>query len=262
MRLETARKIEEPIEKTISDKISSYAPEGRLKPFHARLMGEGNIRAFELVHSLNTTLGTSIYEQVATLVAKENFAQVERGKSPGMRVSAEAQKVITEIEGSLREKGVTACHRVELNKIRKVCRKGKTVTLKAAANADIFLTDNDNTVYLIDVKTAKPNKAGFQKCKQTILEWMAMILYKQPTTELKCIVAIPYNPWGEQPYAHWPAGNILEKGEQILIGREFWNFLGGGKEVYEELLGCFERAGEKIRPRMSEFLQDRLGREA
>jgi hypothetical protein len=42
----------------------------------------------------------------------------------------------------------------------------------------------------------------------------------------------------------------LEK--ELLVGKEFWDFLGGDG-AYESLLVCFEEAGIRLRPEIDEY---------
>jgi len=41
----------------------------------------------------------------------------------------------------------------------------------------------------------------------------------------------------------------MDNGE-ILVGEEFWNFVGGG-EIYNELLDIFQEAGQKLRGKIN-----------
>src|SRR3989339_2198229 len=53
----------------IKQKLSDYNPETRSMPFHFRLLGKDRMALFSFIHSVNTTLGTSIFEKVGQMIA-------------------------------------------------------------------------------------------------------------------------------------------------------------------------------------------------
>jgi len=44
---------------------------------------------------------------------------------------------------------------------------------------------------------------------------------------------------------------MLDLDHELLVAADFWDFLGG-PGAYEDLLGCFERAGVELRPEVDE----------
>ncbi len=87
----------------------------------------------------------------------------------------------------------------EVETIRKVCRSGEMKKVKLT-KVDIKLVENDDTIYLVDLKTAKPNAGGFKEFKRTLLEWTAATLAANPEAKINTSIAIPYNPYDPQPY--------------------------------------------------------------
>jgi len=65
---------------------------------------------------------------------------------------------------------------------------------------DIKLIGHDGTIYLFDIKTAKPNAGGFKEFKRTLLEWVAVTLAANPNAKVESYIAIPYNPYDPKPY--------------------------------------------------------------
>lgn len=45
---------------------------------------------------------------------------------------------------------------------------------------------------------------------------------------------------------------MLDDKKELLVGKEFWDFLGG-KDSYDDLLDCFEAAGIKLRPEIDKY---------
>lgn len=104
---------------------------------------------------------------------------------------------------------------------------------------DIKLVARDGTIYLFDIKTAKPNAGGFKEFKRTILEWAAATFADNPRANVQTIIAIPYNPYDPQPYNRWTMRGMLDLQNELKVAEEFWDFLGG-KGTYQQLLDIFK----------------------
>ena len=65
------------LQEKIMGKLESYARETTPMPFHIRLFGEERMATYSFIQSCNTMLGTSIFEQVAKIIAEPHFAKVE-----------------------------------------------------------------------------------------------------------------------------------------------------------------------------------------
>lgn len=70
----------------------------------------------------------------------------------------------------------------EIARILEVAQSGETSTIKPT-KIDLFLQKN-SSVYLIDIKTAKPNKGGFKEFKRTLLTWIASYAYTNPQSDI------------------------------------------------------------------------------
>ncbi len=103
----------------------------------------------------------------------------------------------------------------------------------------------DGTEYYFEVKTAKPNINEFTGIKKQMLDWIAMRGSEKPKANIKTIVAIPYNPYEPKPYERWTLQGLFDLRQEVLVGQEFWDLLGG-KGTYEDLLKVFEQAGLEL----------------
>ncbi len=56
---------------------------------------------------------------------------------------------------------------------------------------DLHLENVKGDIFLIDIKTAKPNKCGFKELKRTLLEWVATTLYNKSDAKINTLIAIP-----------------------------------------------------------------------
>ena len=81
------QQIDDTIKECIRKKLRTYNPETKQMPFHYRLLGKDRMALFSFIHSLNTTIGTSIFEPVAVIVAQTNFPVVKRQYTIGNQIS-------------------------------------------------------------------------------------------------------------------------------------------------------------------------------
>lgn len=245
------QQVETVLRNSLRHKFQSYNPEPATMPFHTRLLGRDRMALFSFIHSLNTNFGTSIFEPVAIAIAKSNFAYAETQQSAGNKISSEAQRVIQNIIDGLSAATTSPNKIQEIEAIRKVCQSGELKTIKMT-KVDIKLVGHDGTVYLIDLKTAKPNAGEFREFKRTLLEWVAATLTTSPSANIQTIIAIPYNPYEPQPYNRWTIRGMLDLDNELKVAAEFWDFLGG-LGTYKDLLDIFERIGIELRPEIDEY---------
>ena len=238
--------IEETLEQALRRRMRNYNPEPSDKPFHTRLIGEDRMALYSFIQSLNTTFGTAIFERLAMQIAIGEFDEVELQRRVSGALSTEAQSEITRIINDLTASRTVPNHAAEMDRLRRYAQSGGRAE-KKMPNADVFPVKGD-TMFMIEVKTTKPNMRGFQAYKQDLLEWAAAVLYENPEADVRTIVALPYNPYAPRPYSRWTMRGMLDRGDQsqILVAEGFWNFLAGGKDIYQDLLDCFERVGIRM----------------
>jgi type II restriction enzyme len=230
----------------IRRKLSDYNPETNNMPFHTRLLGKDRMALFSFVQSINTTLGTSIFEEVGEILAKPHFKHAEaQYKNLNLKVSTGAQTEIQNIIDELTTSSRKPNKVEEIERIRKVANTGTIKTVKKP-RVDLFLISRNNVEFYFDLKTAKPNMDEFKAHKRKMLEWAAYRLQENPKAELKTGIAIPYNPYYPQPYERWTLAGLYDLPEELLVAEEFWDFLGSAG-AYEELLKVFEQVGIELR---------------
>jgi len=220
-------------------------------PFHTRLLGKDRMALFSFIHSLNTNFGTSIFEPVAKALALASFQSALSQQIAGTEISSEAHSVIQNIMDSLATASSNPDKPTEIEAIRAVCQQGQMRTVKLT-KVDIKLVAHDGTIYLFDIKTAKPNAGGFKEFKRTLLEWAAATLADSPSANVQTIIAIPYNPYEPQPYNRWTMRGMLDLDNELKVANEFWDFLGG-EGAYQDLLDIFERIGIELRPEINVY---------
>lgn len=237
----------------LTNKLAKYERETSSMPFLAKLMQDvEKVAAYSFIHSLATTLGMSIYEQVAKIIALSNYDIAKTNYDVEGIISNEENLVITRIMQEIKNGTRTANKNEEINEIL-ACRSqdGRNVKIRA----DLYLKKGDDQ-YFIEIKTAKPNIDVFSKSKQKLLEWVA--LRKRP---VKTILAIPYNPYHPEPYRRFTIQGVLDEEQELFVADKFWELLGG-EGTYQEVLNIFNDIGvefnEQIRRKIREVAEGRM----
>ena len=243
--------IENIIRDSLRKKFQGYKPETKYMPFHHHLLGKDRMALFSFIHGLNTTFGISIFEPVAEKLAKLKHKDATRQYGLNQKISEDAQRKITDIMSKLSIAEEEVSKSREVAEIRKVAQKGELVNLKSS-KVDLFVEKRDGSIYMFDIKTPKPNAEGFKGHKQKLLEWCAIYFVDNPDAEIATCIAMPYNPYHPKPYERWTLKGMLDLEEELMVGEEFWDFLGG-EGAYEDLLGCFERVGIEMRDEIDDY---------
>ena len=279
----SSESIETTITNALRNKLHSYQPASPHTPFHTRLLGRDRMAQFSFIHSLNATFGTAIFEPVAKEIARGVFDTVatqvsvadqfqsagqelipaadanrrkrrKGGAQPAVFQSG-AQEAITEIIDNLSVAISDPDHPAEISLISERMHTGNAV-FAAIGKVDIFLTKG-NHVYLIDLKSVNPYKADWRKYKRELLKRTAAVLYRDDSADVSSIIAVPYNPYEPEPYRRWTLLGMLDirEGGQLLVAEQFWNFLAGGQDIYEDLLACFDNVGCQMRDEIDDYFK-------
>jgi hypothetical protein len=241
------------LENSLRNKFQNYKPEPASMPFHTRLLGKDRLALYSFIHSLSTNFGTAIFEPVAVALAESRFKKALKQQTVGNQISSEAHKVIQEIMNGLETANNEPKKNDEIERIRKVAQHGAINTVKLT-KVDLWLERENEELFLFDIKTAKPNAGGFREFKRTLLEWTAAIFAVNPEAKVNTLIAIPYNPYEPEPYKRWTMRGMLDLENELKVGKEFWDFIGGDG-AYEELLDCFEKVGIEMREEIDNYFK-------
>ncbi len=241
----TANKIAELLVATIREKLRKYKPETVYMPFHYRLLGKDRYAMFSFIQSINTTFGVSIWEQVAVVLAKGAGNYAERQYKLLGEIDSATENLISEIHYKLRKGEITPDKMVEIRQIREKIKKGeRKVDPDSVVDLFIKIGGEENC---FDITSAKPNMKEFVALKLKLLRWIGLRLSQEKNAKVFTRLAIPYNPYHPELYERWTLKGLydLEKNE-IMVGKEFWNFVASDN-IYEELLDVFQKVGEELR---------------
>ncbi len=61
--------------------------------------------------------------------------------------------------------------------------------------------------------------------------------------DIHAALVLPYNPNLPNPFQR-PGSEVMELGEDLLVGKDFWDLIGG-KGCYEDVEDAFKRIGGK-----------------
>ena len=246
------------IEKTISDclfqKLSTYKPEAKSMPYHDRLIGRDRIVLYSIFQFLNNAFDVSFFEPIAIelTTASNMYVRVEKQFVVGEQISEAAQGEIESIIDELSIRGEPD-KVLEIERLRKVCRTGKPITIKSI-DVDLYLESKNGHKHLFDLKTLRSDESNLIDSKRSILEWVAISLYNNPEEFISTYIAIPYNPYEPKPYEKWILRGMFDFKQELKVANEFWDFIGG-EGAYEDLLDCFERVGLSMREEIDKYFE-------
>jgi hypothetical protein len=236
------------LEKKIEDKLKKYIRETSSMPFLARLIQDSEkVAAYSFIHSIATTLGMSIYEDVSKIITEESAEECFTKYDIGGVISKEQKFVINEIIRKLRNGEKQVNHNEEIKLLLSASVKDGKVQ-KEGRLVDFYMI-RDKIEYYFEIKTVKPNIDVFTKSKMKLLEWIA-----RRRKLVRVFLAFPYNPYHPNPYERFTEQGVLERGKEFLIGKEYWDFLGG-KDTFEELLELFNLVGKKFKENIQQKIK-------
>jgi len=229
--------------------LSKYSKEGGIKPFHEALLPDGILRISEFERSFSTKMGTT-FEECARLIGTDKYAVAKRG----FVVSDEVPRtVVGVIERLVNNIGSAGMSRSYLDLINEVLTIGSNDAIKRRRIFDLYLLDHDGNEIFFEIKSPKPNKGQCLEVADRLLHIHA-IRGKGPPS-VRTYYAMAYNPYGldKSSYNHSFTLRYMDLTNQVLIGNEFWNLVGGSG-TYEEVLEIYREIGREKGPDMLDQL--------
>jgi len=220
--------------------LENESASGGLKPFHQALLPEGILAPSEFERSFSSRLG-STFEEAAKLIALGRGYDAERSFRVEGSISRAQFDEIGNIVNEVREHGFLKDFGDYIKRVVSI-KGSKTRSLTVLS--DVFVGAKRKK-FFFEIKSPKPNKGQCLEVLERFLRIQAV--YGSPNT-VKTYYAMPYNPYGLQKaqYSHWP-GKSLDLGNEVLIGAEFWNLIGG-PGTYAELLNIYRKVGKEKGP--------------
>lgn len=248
----TCDRIESAILTAVRRKLEVYEPETDYKPFHTRLLGRDRMQLNSFIHSAERDFGSTIFEPVAAALASKRFAKVELQRGLPAELNSAASSQIDAIVDNLLDGRQDSERLREEALIRRAIDSSSVTTRTRVPKVDLWLEGRDDSITMVELKTVKPNIGNFEHFKRNLLRWYALGVAHFPGRSIRTALALPYNPYHPEPYRRWTLKGMLDLDREVYIAEEFWNFLAGA-DVHDELLDCFERAGQELRDEIDAY---------
>lgn len=213
------------------------------RPFHAALLSEEALFWSRFERSFSTSFGQRVIETISRVAALAGGAEESRCQKES--VFSLDEGLLSAIEGhisSLRSKSTGMASQSFVDVVKTIANApltGKTTNVRVIS--DLWWKKNGQNYYM-SIKTVKPNIDQAAEAKRDLLK-LAMM-----DRECKPHFGLYYNPFGEdrQDYSWTPPGRIFDfrTDPVVLIGRDYWNTLGG-QGCYEEILEIAREVGKK-----------------
>jgi len=243
------QKIKQLLSNKIEKKLKSYGRETTSMPFLARLIQDNEkIAAYSFIHSMATTLGMSIYEDVSVIIASETSEEAFRNYGVGGAISKAQKSTIGNIIAKLRNGEREANIKKEI--IEVLNTNAINGEFQKSGNIADFYMKRDGQEYYFEIKTVKPNIDVFEKSKTKLLEWVA-----RKRKQINVYLAFPYNPYHPKPYHRFTEVGMMDSPNDFLVGEEYWDFIGG-KNTFPELLKTFDDIGKKFKEKLSKKFKE------
>jgi len=238
------QKIRELLSKKIATKLKLYGRETTSMPFLARLIQDNEkIAAYSFIHSMATTLGMSIYEDVSVILASETAEECFRNYGVGGAISKAQKSAIGNIIAKLRNGDREADIKKETQDV--LLASAKSGEFQKSGNIADFYMKRNGQEYYFEIKTVKPNIDVFEKSKTKLLEWVA-----RKRMPISVCLAFPYNPYHPKPYHRFTEVGMMDPPNDFLIGYEYWDFIGG-QNTFSELLKVFDDVGKEFKDQLN-----------
>lgn len=217
------------------------------RPFHAALLSDEALFWSRFERSFSTSFGQRVVEEISRIVALSGgAAQATRQKRTVVNLDVAVDVAITQHMNAIRSVR-TSDWQSTINDINSVQRTGKLLT--QYVTSDLWWV-KDGINHYMSIKTVKPN------IDQTSVAKQDLIRLKSADPNCKVYFGLYYNPYGEArtSYAHNPPMGIFDfhHDEVVLIGRDYWDTLGGAG-TYDIILSIAREVGAETRAMMQDL---------
>lgn len=225
------------------------------KPFHEALLPDNLINMFSFERSFSTTLGQGTFEQCAEIIACSNpeFREVERGKVVDAEIPKNTIAKIDKIVDNVGVGKLFSDYHDEVKRIIKFQESDKSASEgTTSVRSDLYTKKKNGKKFFFEIKSPKISKG---QCLTIIRDHLKIhCIERRSFPRVSTWCGMGYNPYGEgNEYTHSFATKYLDVKRQVILGKEFWDFLGG-PGTYEELLKVFLDAGKNKKKEIGKLL--------
>jgi|TARA_B100000287_G_scaffold92390_1_gene84558 hypothetical protein len=231
-------------EDLVFEKIEKYFSQDRnfdFKILDIWFPDEARTRSY--IGGLETSLGQGLWENLAVLLASNNGFEVLDKKEFNdsvPKISSNLNSLIAEFTTRAQDDDIPMS--AFLEELKAFINSNNIVSssnqrIKSGTGVDVWLK-KDETEYMFDIKTVKPNRGSFNTFFQQLIYWNAHRVLQDNDINLRTAIVFPYNPF-ETPYWENYSCNPLVKSEDALADNEFWKLLTDNENAVEEIFEGF-----------------------
>jgi len=223
------------------------------KPLYAALVPDEIFKGSHFERRFVTPFG-SVWEKLAQIVALEAYGNCQMGYPVNGFIGQESLRRIQEVLNRLE-------HYKGKNKVKpnwsaelEYVQAGQGEPIPVTVVCDIFIINQANGCrYAFELKAPLPNSDQTKVSKEKLFKLLAMT----PRLVDEAYFALPYNPYGKKEDYQWSFPQRwfdMQKDESVLIGNEFWDFIGG-TGTYENFVKSINTLGNNYKSQIyREFL--------
>lgn len=213
---------------------------GESKPFHSALLPGHILTTSGFERSFSTGLG-STFEAVGGIVAQSRFPVVERQHRTTGFIPAESLAEVGRITSNLDRTGNVVNHYVDARRLVGLVEQDTSKKESQDVTSDLYVRDRDGAETYFELKSPQPNK---EQCIRMTRNHLLIHCIKRKTfPHVRTHVGMAYHPSGEgKPYTSHFATTYLDTKHHVLLGRAFWDYLGGAG-AYDDVLSIYRKVG-------------------
>jgi Type II restriction endonuclease, TdeIII len=236
----------------INGTITRLDNEETHRPFHAALLSQEALFWSRFERSFSTSFGQRVIEQISKVAALAGGATAAMNqKVTTVRLTSGRLAAIENHIGNLRGRclGRAPAWALDIADVRGGGDEGSLVDVRVIS--DLWWV-KDGINHYMSIKTVKPNIDQTAEAKRDLLK----LQLNDP--DCRVYFGLYYNPYGEkrEDYVWSPPKGVFDfrNDSVVLIGKDFWDTLGG-IGFYEEVLTIANECGTRTRVLVGELNQ-------
>ena len=210
---------------------------GESYPFHQLIFSADELVIVTTERSIVTSMGAELYPRIASELARDRFQNVVTEHSIEGEINEAASNMIDQIVTELRAPGRGGNRRIpnQIAELDAILNQREGQPVQHSVIADLYVGDFEGGPLFVELKTPRPNLDIAAETKKKLLLFLTL-MDRQNVPGAKAFLGLTYNPFiTRADYNHTPTPRIMDMDNEVLIGSELWDYLGGAG-AYDELL--------------------------
>lgn len=219
------------------------------KPLYAALVPDEIFKGSHFERRFVTPFG-KVWEQLAVTAAKVGMGEAHLGYPINGQIRQDRLRRIQEVLNKLehKEKGKERVRPNWSEEINYIC-EGKGELIPTQVICDVYAKNIETGfTYAFELKAPLPNSDQTKVSKEKIFKLLSM---ENPQIT-NAFFALPYNPYGVKEEYNWSFPQRwfdMINDPVVLIGNEFWDFLGGSG-TYNLFINEVNKLGKEYKDRI------------